>query len=163
MVLECVSVFFMVAVTAAIATIIVDTKKRNNSSISFKEGMELTELPVVTFYNNGKKVNFLLDTGSNNSIINEKDLKELNYEKHNYSINTFGMEGKAIESSICSMTIEYKNNEFTNEFTILDMSEAFNRIKSESGVTINGILGSKFFEKYKYVLDFAELIAYSKK
>ena len=43
-----------------------------------------------------------------------------------------------------------------------DMTAAFGSIKKETGVTIHGILGAKFFNEFKYVLDFKELIAYSK-
>ena len=45
---------------------------------------------------------------------------------------------------------------------ISDLDKPFNNIKKESGVTIHGILGNNFFKKYKYVLDFDKLIAYSK-
>ena len=42
------------------------------------------------------------------------------------------------------------------------MKEAFGNIKKETGVTIHGILGSDFFTRYKYVLDFDKLIFYKK-
>jgi hypothetical protein len=42
------------------------------------------------------------------------------------------------------------------------MKEAFGHMKQDTGVTLHGIIGSKFFNKFKYVLDFDELIAYSK-
>ena len=47
-------------------------KKKFN--ISFKEAMELVELPIITFYNKGQKLNFLLDTGSNDCIIDSSNL-----------------------------------------------------------------------------------------
>ena len=36
-------------------------------------------------------------------------------------------------------------------------------MKKEYGVTIHGLLGTGFFQKYKYVLDFNEMVAYSLK
>ena len=60
------------------------------------------------------------------------------------------------------MSVTYKNQVFEEEFGIADLDEAFSVVKQESGVQIHGILGSKFFERYKYVLDFKELIAYIK-
>ena len=51
------------------------SEKELNSQMSFRESMDLTDLPVVTFYQGNKKVNFLLDTGSNDSIINEEAVK----------------------------------------------------------------------------------------
>ena len=56
-------------------------RKKNNSKISFKEAMDLAELPVVTFYNGDVKLNFLLDTGSNISYIN-KSIVEMRQHFH---------------------------------------------------------------------------------
>ena len=35
-------------------------------------------------------------------------------------------------------------------------------VKEETGVTIHGILGNTFFEKYGFVIDFKDFIAYAK-
>ena len=61
------------------------------------------------------------------------------------------------------MTVTYKSQKFIDRFYISDLDEAFRAIKAETGVQIHGILGSKFFVKYKYVLDFKDLIAYIRK
>ena len=61
------------------------------------------------------------------------------------------------------MTVTYRNQKFIDRFYISDLNESFGAIKAETGVQIHGILGSKFFAKYKYILDFESLIAYSKK
>ena len=58
------------------------------------------------------------------------------------------------------MIIRRKNQEFEEEFSIADLDKAFRIVREESGVQIHGILGSRFFEKYKYVLDFKDYIAY---
>ena len=137
-------------------------RKKRNSKISFKEAMDLVELPVVTFYNEDVKLNFLLDTGSNNSIINEAIMGNLQYDIDKSEISTIGMTGEEVKSSVCTIVLHYNGNMFEDQFTIIDMSSAFNNIKQESGVQIHGILGSKFFEKYKYILDFKELKAYIK-
>ena len=42
------------------------------------------------------------------------------------------------------------------------MSEAFKKIKDGNGATIHGLIGNSFMQKYKYVLDFDEMVAYSK-
>lgn len=137
-------------------------QKREKTKISFKEAMELTELPVITFYNNDQKVNFLLDTGSNDSHITKSALSKLEYKLSgtSKSVTTMGM--SEIDNPCCIMAVSNKNHEFESDFIISDLDDAFNIIKKESGVQIHGILGSKFFQKYKYVLDFEELIAYLK-
>lgn len=160
MILEIIGVVIMVLVAAFIANTIDDMRKRNNSKISFKEAMDLVELPVVTFYNGDKKLNFLLDTGSNVSYINSSIIPLLDHEKTDKEMNTIGIEGNKVSNQFCKMSVTYKNQVFEEEFSIADLDEAFSVVKQESGVQIHGILGSKFFERYKYVLDFKELIAY---
>lgn len=133
-------------------------------NMSFKEAMDLVELPIVTFTNNGKKLNFLLDTGSNISQINSSVLPYLKYkivEDKNSAI--IGIEGNKIDTQFCEMAVTYKEQDFINEFCIHDLTDAFAIIKEESGVQVHGILGSLFFQKYKYILDFKTLIAYYKK
>ena len=56
-----------------------------------------------------------------------------------------------------------KDNSFEDTFTILNMDSAFRQVKEDSGVQLHGILGSLFFQKYKYVIDFKSLVAYIRK
>lgn len=136
--------------------------KKNKSKISFKESMDLTELPVITFMSDNTKLNFLLDTGSNTSFINESMVKSLNCKMLNTVSEVIGIEGKKIKNNNCELQIKYKDYEFNTQFNIINLDESFNLIKQESGVQIHGILGSLFFQKYKYVIDFESLIAYTK-
>lgn len=136
-------------------------KKREN--MSFREAMDLVELPVVTFYNKDAKLNFLLDTGSDLSYINKSILLSLEYKEVNESRNIISVGGNSQTLGCCDMTVTYRNQKFIDRFYISDLDEAFGAIKTETGVQIHGILGSKFFTKYKYILDFENLVAYSKK
>ena len=63
-------------------------KRRDQTKISFKEGLDLTELPIVTFKQGDKKLHFLLDTGSNISYINSEVIKDLEVEDLNASSST---------------------------------------------------------------------------
>lgn len=133
--------------------------------MSFKEALDLTELPIVTFHNGKKKVNFLLDTGSNASYFNLKDIEKL--EK--YELTDKVSSGIVTGSSVIEDThgyiripLEYRGNVYSDDFVLYDLSDSFNEIKKDSGVSIHGILGNQFFTKYKYVLDFDEMIAYMK-
>lgn len=135
-------------------------KKREN--MSFREAMDLVELPVVTFYNKDTKLNFLLDTGSDLSYINKSILPSLKYKEVNESRNIISVGGNSQTLGCCDMTVTYRNQKFIDRFYISDLDEAFRAIKAETGVQIHGILGSKFFAKYKYILDFESLVAYSK-
>lgn len=163
MILKLIIIILSVILIAIFINSVEEYNRKNRSKISFKESMDLTEIPVVTFYNGDKKLNFLLDTGSNMSHINSSVLNNLEYEKIDNSTEIIGMEGNSLEcSSFCTMNISYKNQKFNEEFSIIDLDKAFEAVKKESGVQVHGILGSKFFEKYRYILDFNELIAYIK-
>lgn len=147
-------------ITAAIITGILAGIKKKNSEISFREAMDLAELPVITFYNGDRKINFLLDTGSNISYLNKNIVSSLVVESTGEESNIIGIEGNKVNCKICKMIIRRKNQKFEEEFSIADLDKAFRIVKEESGVQIHGILGSRFFEKYKYVLDFKDYIAY---
>lgn len=137
-------------------------RQKKKEVMSFREAMDLVELPIITFYNNDKKLNFLLDTGSDLSYINKSILPSLEYKKIDESRNIISVGGNSQSLGCCDMTVTYKNKKFIDRFYISDLDEAFGAIKAETGVQIHGILGSKFFAKYKYILDFESLIAYSK-
>lgn len=132
-------------------------------TISFKQGFDLTSLPVCTFTQGEKKLNFLLDSGSNDNIIDQRCLENIEYNMMKETNSLSGLDGIKHQVSICSIDIEYKLHHYPFYYLIKDMSGPFDDIKESTGVTIHGILGSKFFNEFKYVLDFDELVAYSKK
>lgn len=136
------------------------SKQKEKTKISFKEGLDLTELPIVTFYQGDKKLHFLLDTGSNISYINKDVIDSIEAKDLNSSSSTFGVEGSGIETHHYLIEIGYKDLKFNEEFGAVDLSGAFGAIEAESGIKLHGIIGNKFFEKYKYILDFKDLIAY---
>ena len=154
-------VVLSIVVLVALTVNKVQDYNRKKVKMSFRESMNLTELPVVTFYNGTNKLNFLLDTGSNMCVINSRNIKSLSYTKLNEGGTIHGMEGNIVGVEYISMDFTYNDKLYTSTFQVVDMQDAFDIVKQESGVTIHGILGSKFFEEYKYVLDFKELIAYS--
>lgn len=133
------------------------------NAISFGPGFALTELPVISLYQGDKSFNFLLDTGSNDSIIDSNILSKITYTLSDKKSTLYGMEGNPEDVTFCDITLSYKGNDFPYTYIIRDMSAAFSNIKAETGVTLHGMIGSKFFNAYKYVLDFEKLIAYSKK
>lgn len=135
----------------------------NKNAISFQQGFDLTELPIVTFNQGKNKYNFILDTGANNNIIDARILDKIKHEKYNVKTTLMGMEGNNSIVDVCTITLSYKDSNFSYGYLIKDMSGPFDLLKKEYGVNIHGILGSKFFHEFQYVLDFAELIAYSKK
>jgi hypothetical protein len=164
MVLKIVVILLVVILLAVIINGVENyCKQKKRENISFREAMDLVELPIITFYNKDTKLNFLLDTGSDLSYINKSILPSLEYIEINESRNIISVGGNSQSLGCCNMTVTYKSQKFIDRFYISDLDEAFGAIKAETGVQIHGILGSKFFVKYKYVLDFKDLIAYIRK
>ena len=130
--------------------------------ISFRDSMDLTGLPVITFHQGKTKLNFLLDTGAERSVINQATLENIKHNIIEGSVSeVYGIEGNA--QTTFSTTISFTRDlKYCEEFQVVDLSAAFNDIKAETGVTISGILGNDFFQKYQYVLDYSSMIAYPK-
>lgn len=142
-------------------------KERNElakKNMSFMESLNLTGLPIVTFTNNGKMLNMILDTGSNACIINSEILEGLEYDIISRHTGVIGLSGDVNgEGIIVEIPVTYKDRTFEVQCYTNNMAEAVNSIKQQYGVTIHGILGTGFFTDYKYILDFNELVAYSLK
>lgn len=134
----------------------------NNTVISFKEGMEWVDLPVIPCMNNGKRFNLILDSGSNVSHINSGVLNEFEYNPLDKTMSVIGIEGNHQDSNKCIIQFKCRGSNLEEEFCVTDLNAAFDDIKKNYGVSIHGILGNKFLERYGYVLDFAELVAYRK-
>lgn len=135
---------------------------KDSSTVSFQEAMDLVDLPIITVQNNNIKINLLLDTGSNSSYISPGIVNSLKYDEIDLTNTTVGFGGTSTHSKGCNMKIKYKKLTFEDTFIIMQSDGVFTTIKQECGVQVHGILGSKFFDRYSYVIDFSNLTAYIK-
>jgi hypothetical protein len=154
----------LVAIVGAwIANMVINAYKgKRMNKISFKEALDLADLPIITLRQGDKKINLLLDTGSTKSVILPSAIENLEYEDTGEVGTIYGMEGNTIDTKYIKMDLMYNYITYSENFQVVDMSNAFNSIKQSTGVSIHGILGNSFFEKYGYVIDFQELVAYGK-
>ena len=144
------------------------TRKKNNISlftVSFKQGFISPNIPIATFKQGDKDINFLLDTGSDNNVIDSSALKQFDYKIHEDGAitNLTGVGGTQEQVQICTLTFSCEDEEYTQEFLVTDMKHAFDIIKKDHCITIHGILGSVFLRENNIVLDFKNLAAYSRK
>ena len=151
---------------AAISYIAVQAyRSKQKSEISIKESMDLSNLPVLTFYEGDIKLNFLLDSGSTESHICGSSAKDLlgtpiTIEGYNYLTST----GSDNISKKIDSVLRYKESEFKVSLMVNEsLDQAFADVKSNCGVQLHGILGSDFLREHKYVLDFEKLIVYPNK
>lgn len=157
-------VLIAVAIACLSAKIANKAKHSNNNKnkISFKESLDLTNLPVIILKQGDKKVNLLLDTGSTRSVILPSVLETLEHKVTGEVGTVYGMEGVSYNTKYAEVELFYNNIMYNESFQVVDMSNAFNSIKQSTGVNIHGILGNSFFERYGYIIDFQELVAYGK-
>lgn len=154
-----VSIFCITYYFYTLDTYIVKVKK--SQIMEFKTSMDLTGLPIITFYQGKEKYNFLLDTGSNISYVNEK--ANLEVTRTGVKDVFMGAEGKDMDCENIIVKLYRNNNEYDCKAALADLSAAFEELKKSYGVTISGILGCDFMDKYNYCLDFKELVIYIRK
>lgn len=137
---------------------------RDSSSyveMSFKESLDLVKLPVISFENNGKILHFMVDTGSSISILDESCIKGLLIKGYAESSNVINTAGGSVDTPcIVKVDISYKDKVYEEDFHICNLRKQFDQCFSE--ITLHGILGSCFFKKYGYDIDFEELKIYAK-
>lgn len=164
-----VSVILAVAicVVAYFVYVLFDKVEPNTDCVySFNEAMETVELPVLTMYNNNKRLKFILDSGSNSCHIDKNILDKLELEDTQVATDSSetATGGGLISTSQekCTVRLLLKNTEFNVPFLVEDLKVPFDFIKKQDGIQLHGILGSNFLSANGWVLDFAENIAYMK-
>lgn len=129
--------------------------------IPFKESMDLINLPVVTFTNNNTKLHFLLDTGSDDSFITSSVVYLLDIKSNDNKISNIQTGGGIISSrGRVTLDISYLDSSYENTFIVSDLDSSFKNIADSRGIQVHGIIGSLFFRRYGYKLDFKKLAAY---
>ncbi len=167
MVLKILVSLLTVCAAAFVAHIVNRVRKKERNKISFMEAFNLTEMTIVTLFNNGHKLNFLLDTGSNDAYISKSasQIEGLSFENIKAEeINVTGSIGACSSTEAIRISLTYRDHTYNTDLYILDsLDDSFKSIKESDGVQLHGILGTLFLQKYNFVLDFDELVAYKKK
>lgn len=125
------------------------------------EAMGRIQLPVVSVYNNNKTFNFILDTGSVFSVINKDEVPNLDYSLLDSNGGAYGIDGNKIETKFIRAIFTTDTIGFIEDFQVFDIPGLRN-IEKESGIKVVGLLGSAFFQRYRFQIDFDRMIAISK-
>lgn len=140
-------------------------KNKNISlfAVSFRQGFISPNIPIATFNQGDKEITFLLDTGSDNNVINKG---ALDYVEHTMieggdKTTLSGVNGTT-EVKHCSIKFTCEDENYEANFLVADLDEAFGTIRKGHCITIHGILGSVFLRENNVVLDFKTLSAYSR-
>jgi hypothetical protein len=119
------------------------------------------KIPVVKFNINGITACFIVDTGSNGSILDYKWYKENSelfiFKKDTY-IDYVGISGV---STIRTVYVDGFVNGINVNFTTSDLSEIIKTLKNHN-LNVVGILGSIYLEKNNYIIDYNTKSIYRK-
>ena len=140
-----------------------NNKSKSLLSFSFAQGFTSPNVPIATFHQDDKEINFIIDTGSDDNVINRKALNEIKHEKVEYNGTLAGV-GGVFQVEACNITFQYEGETFTAKFLIADhLQQAFDDIRKAHAIPLHGMLGSKFLMQNNIVLDFNKMVAYNKK
>lgn len=157
----------LIVCAAFVAHIVDKVRLRERNKMSFMEAFNLTEMTIVTLFNDGHKLNFLLDTGSNDAYISKSasQIEGLSFKNIKAEgISVTGSMGTCNSTEAIRIPLTYKDYTYNTDLYILDsLDDSFKSIKESDGVQLHGILGTLFLQKHNFVLDFDELVAYKKK
>ena len=137
--------------------------RHKKGTFSFKDSLKKAELPIMSFKQGDRTLNFILDTGCSYCLINEKALETIDHKKTQYETETIGIDGIVHKTPITNLWFDYDGIRFTHFFVISNLEASVNELKEATGIEIDGLIGSAFFKKYNYILDYENCIAYPNK
>ena len=125
---------------------------------SLSYGLTQIGLPIIPVEVNNKKLCFILDTGSTCSLIDSsvveyfKDIVEL---VGDYCIS--GIEGTKHKVDIVALPFNFEGQTYKPKFCVKPLLDAFKSIENESGIQVQGLLGTDFLLENKWILNFNKL------
>jgi len=141
-------------------------QERKGQFESIKHSVTTLGVPIIKMTIFGERYNFLLDTGGDHNYFDKSVLDKIpnlniTLSKGQDFVTTGNSTVK--KTSVGNLPLSYNKQLFDEEFTITDMSESFDLIEKADGVRIHGILGSMFFTKYQWSLDFEKMVVWTGK
>ena len=119
----------------------------------------LRSKPIVQAELNGKKAYFLLDTGSDLTVMHEgkAEFYNFNIKEMVIPLKVAGIDGSTGGMNRAS-TIELKLGELSIQapYFSYDLSSVIKYIHSKTFLKISGIIGSDVMHKYGFVIDYGE-------
>lgn len=118
----------------------------------------LHKKPIIETTLNGKKAYFLLDTGSDITMLNKHDGKKYGFKlllRENESHAAIGIGGKTADiSSVYKVQLELGSTRINTRYLAYDMSDIVRAIAQDTGVEISGIIGSDAMKRYGIIIDY---------
>jgi hypothetical protein len=108
---------------------------------------------------NGKTAYFMLDTGSDVTLINTGDAKRYGYsyktrsDLRGYRIAGLGRSTREVLGNY-NIDLQLGSQKIKDIFIAYDLSNIIHSLHTDSSVKINGIIGSKALRRHGFVIDY---------
>lgn len=120
--------------------------------------VHLDHKPIVAAKINGKTAYFLIDTGSDISILDEKNTDSFKFRISHSKEESHNIEGingvKKNLNRVKFCTLVLGNSEMKGSLFALDLSHLVSLVRKKSHITIHGIIGSDLMRKYDFTIDY---------
>jgi predicted aspartyl protease len=137
--------------------------KKNGDKLEFNNDYNNHKIPVIKLCFEGEKYNFLIDTGADVNLLNKSVFNEIT--KGNVETLTNGMIQTAsseVKSEKADLSFKYINKQFTENFVLFDLDVAFKNMLIDRNIQLHGVLGSEFFKKHRWSVDFDNMVIWTK-
>ena len=125
---------------------------------SIINGLNKVQLPIIHVKIENKYLCFILDTGSTCSLIDSSVVeyfKDIVEPVGDYCIS--GIEGTKHKVDIVALPFNYEGQIYKHKFCVKPLLDAFKSIENESGIQVQGLLGTDFLLENKWILNFNKL------
>ncbi|WP_320979061.1 aspartyl protease family protein [Bacteroides sp.] len=115
-------------------------------------------LPVIPVKVKDKYLSFILDTGSTCSLIDSNVVeyfKDIVEPVGDYYIS--GIEGTKHKVDIITLPFTFEGQTYKPKFCVKPLLDAFKGIEDNSGIQVQGLLGTDFLLENQWIIDFKEL------
>lgn len=150
-ILQVISIILSIAVLAIVINTIEAFKKTKQIPLLTNS---LNKTPIITLTQDDCTYNFIVDTGSCVSAIDEKYIADLGAIKLNKTTEIVGIEGNPEEVNFYEINFECNNRMYTHNVIAKSFGNAFEPFFQEQNIIIHGILGSEFFSKHGVTINF---------
>lgn len=133
-----------------------------NSCISYQRVVTKSfdvkrDWPVIQVTLNGKPAYFLIDTGSNDTLLDSTDAKEYGFKLLEYGRVNVGIGGYSFSPFVDSATITVGNEILRADYTAQDLSAVFTGYTRMTNRNLVGIIGNDILQNHNVKIDYATL------
>lgn len=122
------------------------------------EIINLERKPIVEVRLNGKTAYFLIDTGSDISMLHKGDSQKYGFtliSRKEKSLNAVGVGGKTSDfHATYHVQLELGSTRIVTRYLAYDLSSIVDGIYNNTGIQIAGIIGSDVMKRYGIVIDY---------